>query len=224
LIISVHQPAYIPWLGYFDKIIRSDTFVYLDTVQYEKNSFINRNRIKTPQGVTWLTVPVKTKGHLNATLLETEIDKCQNWREKHLRSIYLNYKKAPYFHLLYPKIEMLFKKDSFLLAEMCYEHLVFWLSELGVEKKIIRTSQLAVNSKKSNLILDLCKDLDANCYLSGKLGENYLNEEKFHNSGIKIRYQEYRHPVYPQLWGDFIPNLGVLDFVMNTDKYELIMQ
>ena len=105
MILSAHQPAYLPWLGYFDKIIKSDVFVFLDTVQFEKNSFINRNKIKTPQGSVWLTVPVKLKGHLDVPLLKIEIDHKINWQKNHLKSIYLNYKKAPHYKEGYFKIE-----------------------------------------------------------------------------------------------------------------------
>ena len=94
MILSAHQPAYLPWLGYFDKIARADVFVYLDTVQFEKNSFINRNQIKTPQGAQWLTIPVRTKGHMSASLRTTEIDDSQKWRSKHIKSIETNYRKA----------------------------------------------------------------------------------------------------------------------------------
>lgn len=222
MILSAHQPAYLPWLGYFDKLIRSDVFVFLDTVQYEKNSFINRNRIKTSQGPIWLTVPVKTKGHTASSLRETEIDNRQNWMEKHLKSIQLNYRKAPRFDICYPRLEALYREDYSLLADMCFRHLEFWLKEMGVEKKVVRSSALPIDSKKSNLVFDLCHHFGADCYISGTLGRNYLDEEKFKNAGIQVEYQDYRHPVYSQLHGAFIPNLGIVDLWMNTDRFDLI--
>lgn len=222
MILSAHQPAYLPWLGYFDKLIRSDLFVFLDTVQYEKNSFINRNRIKTPQGAIWLTVPVKTKGHIASTLRETEIDNRQNWKEKHLKSIQMNYRKAPRFDVCYPRLEALYSAEDALLADMCSRHLEFWLKEVGAEKRIVRSSSLPIDSKKSDLIFDLCRYFGAELYISGALGRNYLDEEKFKNAGIQVEYQDYRHPVYPQLHGEFMPNLGIVDFWMNTDRFDLI--
>lgn len=95
MILSIHQPAYLPWLGYFDRIARSDKFVYLDNVQFERNSFINRNRIKTANGPIWLTIPVRLKEHFNKTIADIEIDARQNWKRKHLRSIEQNYRHAP---------------------------------------------------------------------------------------------------------------------------------
>ncbi len=221
-ILSAHQPAYLPWLGYFEKIIGSDVFVFLDTVQFEKNSFTNRNKIKSPQGAMWLTVPVRTKGHLGIPVSEIEIDTCSQWKKDHLKAIYLNYKKAPRFAECYSKLEVLYQKDINLLSELCWEQLMFWLRELGIERKIVRSSQTGVSSKKSDLVLDLCKAFSADSYLSGSLGKNYLREQDFIDAGISVSYQDYKHPVYRQLWGEFLPNMGVLDFWMNTDEYGLI--
>jgi hypothetical protein len=222
MILSAHQPAYLPWLGYFDKIIKSDIFIFLDSVQFEKNSFTNRNKIKTPQGAIWLTIPVKTKGHLNITLSDIEIDNRSNWRNNHLKAIYLNYKKSPRFSACYPKLEDLYQNEYQFLSELCWAHLVFWLKEIDINMKIIRSSQLPVHSKKSDLILDLCKYFGAGHYISGILGESYLQEKDFQNAGISIEYQHYEHPRYHQLWGEFIPNLSIMDFWMNSDDYWLI--
>jgi len=222
MILSAHQPAYLPWLGYFDKLARSDVFVYLDTVQYEKNSFTNRNRIKTPQGNQWLTVPVKTKGHTSSTLTETEIDNSQDWRGKHLRAIQLNYRKALRFAQCYPKLEALYMEEFLLLSELCYRHLGFWLGELGIERRIVRSSTLSITSRKSDLVFDLCRHFGANHYLSGALGRDYLDEPKFAAAGIHVEYQAYSHPVYPQLYGGFSPYMGVIDYWMNVDDSSLI--
>lgn len=222
MILTAHQPAYLPWLGYFDKIIRSDIYVFLDSVQYEVRSFINRNKIKTPRGTIWLTVPVKPHGHRFFTIAELEIDNSQNWREKHLKTIFLNYKKTPRFEECYSKLKDLYKKEYRFLSDLCWDHLIFWLNELNIKKKIVRSSQTSIKSRKSDLILDLCKYFGADYYISGAFGKNYLKEEDFKRNKITIEYQNYQHPIYPQLWGDFIPNLCIVDFWMNTDKYWLI--
>jgi hypothetical protein len=222
MILSVHQPAYLPWLGYFDKLIRSDVFVFLDTVQYEKNSFINRNRIKTPQGMLWLTVPVKTRGHIASTLQQTEIDNSQNWRAKHLKSIYLNYRAAPRFERCYARLEALYAAEDGLLADMCFRQLQFWLKEFGIEKTLVRASSLPIESRKSDLVFDLCQHFGADYYISGALGTHYLEQDKFKEAGIEIEYQDYRHPVYPQLHGEFMPNLGIVDLWMQNDRFDLI--
>lgn len=215
MILSAHQPAYLPWLGYFDKIARADVFVYLDTVQFEKNSFINRNQIKTPQGALWLTIPVKTKGHTSGSLRTTEIDDSQPWRTKHLKSIEMNYRKAARFDECFPKIEVLLNMPESNLANYCFHQLRFWLDELGIDTRIVRSSELPIASLKSDLVLDLCQHFGAQHYLSGALGRDYLVEKDFSKAGITIEYQSFKSPIYPQLWGDFIPYLGILDWWMS---------
>jgi hypothetical protein len=215
MILSAHQPAYLPWLGYFEKIANADVFVFLDTVQFEKNSFINRNKIKTPQGPQWLTIPVKMKGHIAATLQDTLIDDSKPWRSKHLKSIEMNYRKAPFFGEYFPKLETLVNLPEQTVAELCWQQLQFWLTELNIKTFVVRSSDLPVESKKSDLVLDLCKHFNAEHYLSGILGKNYLDESKFTTNGISIQYQDVQHPHYPQLWGDFLPFMSILDYWMN---------
>jgi len=222
MIVTIHQPAYLPWLGYFEKIKKSDVYVFLDSVQFEKNSFTNRNKIKTPQGSSWLTVPVSMRGHTQSSLVDIEIDQLQGWRNKHLKSIYASYKKAPRFEECYPKLELLFQTNYQYLADLCYDHLLFWLAELGITTRVVRSSQLDFQSSNSQLVLDICNEFDARLYISGELGRGYLNETQFEQSNVKITYQNYKHPVYPQLWGEFIPYLSIVDFWMNTDQYNLL--
>jgi hypothetical protein len=218
MIVSAHQPAYLPWLGYLEKIARADVFVYLDTVQFERNSFINRNQIKTPQGALWLTIPVKAKGHMSGSLRTTEIDESQPWRTKHLKSIEMNYRKASRFNEWFPKIEALLSMPESNLANYCWHHLQFWLEELNIVTRIVRSSDLSISSSKSDLVLDLCRHFGARRYLSGIQGCDYLVEGDFKDAGIAIEYQSFNSPEYPQLWGNFIPNLSVLDWRMNMSE------
>jgi hypothetical protein len=222
MIVSIHQPAYLPWLGYFEKIIRSNVFIYLDTVQLEKNSYSYRNKIKTPQGSAWLTIPLKMKGHTSSVIKDVLIDNSQQWKKKHLKNIFFNYKKSPFFDELYPKIERLYQQDFDLFSDLAYQHLLFWLSELHIETKIIKSSSLDINSKKSDLILDLCSEFDADKYISGALGSGYLDEGDFKKKDIEVEYQNYQHPQYTQLHGDFLPNMSVVDFCMNSNEVKLI--
>jgi hypothetical protein len=224
MILSAHQPAYLPWLGYFEKIQRSDVFIYLDTVQFEKNSFTNRNKIKTPQGGHWLTIPVKVKGHTNATLLDTVEDDAQPWRSKHLKSIEMNYRKSPYFSVCYPKFERLLSIPTTNLAELCWQQLNFWLTEFAIDTKLVRSSELNISSKKSDLVLDLCKHFNADHYLSGALGRDYLDENDFATANIKVEYQEFSHPIYPQRWGDFEPYMSIIDYWMNCGTGKLTIE
>lgn len=220
MIMSAHQPAYNPWLGYFDKIKRSDIFIFLDTVQYEKNSFTNRNLIKTSNGSVWITVPVIKTNHFDMTMKDMKIDNRSNWRKKHLNAIYLAYKKAPYFDEIYPRLEKLYAIDYEYLVDMTFEHLEFWLKILNINTKIMKSSELNVFSQKSDFVFDLCKSVDADMYISGALGKNYLELDKFKNAGIKVEFQDYHTPIYNQLYGDFVPNLGIIDYVMNVNEYD----
>ena len=227
MILSIHQPAYMPWLGYFNKISQSDIFIYLDSVQLEKNSysFSYRNKIKTPQGGSWITIPLKMKGRQSSIIKDILLDNSQQWKKKHLKNIFFNYKKSPFFDSLYPKIELLYKEDFELFSDLTYFHLLFWLNELNINTTIIKSSDLDIDSKKSDLILDLCQNFNADQYISGILGKNYLNEIEFKEKNIEIKYQDYLHPSYQQLHGDFLPYMGIIDLLFNQgDKsYNILM-
>nr|WP_176426202.1 WbqC family protein [Chromobacterium sp. ASV5] len=214
-VLSAHQPAYLPWLGYFEKIARSDWFVFLDTVQFERNSFINRNRIKGAGGTQWLTIPVLQKGHLQSTLLATQIDDSQPWRDKHLRAIAQNYARAPDFRAKFARLEPLYRLETSNLADFCWAQLQFWLAELQIDTRLARSSQLPAMGRKSDLVLDLCRHFDADHYFSGALGRSYLREQDFAAAGIAIDYQSFAPVPYPQLHGEFEPGLAVLDWWMN---------
>jgi len=222
MIVSAHQPAYNPWLGYFDKIKRSDVFVFLDTVQFEKNSFTNRNKIKSANGPVWLTVPVIKTNHFEMIMKDMLIDNRSNWQKKHLNSIFLSYKKSPYFSDVFPKLEKLYSKSYEFFVDMSWDHLLFWLDFLGIDTKIVKSSDLGITSKKSDLVFDICKEIKADKYISGALGIDYLDTDRFKESGIDVEFQNYVYPEYNQMFGDFIPNLGIIDFVMNESNYSII--
>ncbi|MBI3368558.1 MAG: WbqC family protein [Burkholderiales bacterium] len=195
---------------------RADVFVYLDAVQFEKNSFTNRNRIKTAQGPLWLTIPVKSKGHTGGTLLDLAIDDTQPWRAKHLKSIEANYRKTPHFARYFPKLQALLDAPHATLAEFGWAELRFWCDEFGIATRLLRQSALQPTGAKSDLVLGLCRQLGADHYLSGALGRDYLDVPAFAAQGIAVEFQNFDHPRYPQLWGgDFEPFMSVVDFCMN---------
>jgi hypothetical protein len=220
LTLSINQPAYLPWLGYFDRIVRSDLFVFLDPVQFERNSFINRNRIKTPSGPLWLTVPVLLSGHLSKTINDIEIDDRQPWRRKHLRSIEQNYRSAPEFEVKFARLATCYPPQTRSLAQLCFAQLKFWLNEFEVTTPVVRASEISVRGRKSDLVLDLCHHFGASIYLSGPLGREYLQEDDFAAAGIELRYHSYIPAPYPQLYGDFLPALGVVDYWMNCVEFD----
>ncbi len=222
MIMSAHQPAYLPWLGYIDKIKRSDVFIFLDTVQYEKNSYTNRNKIKTANGPIWLSIPVIKTDHFDKIMSEMPIDQKSRWQRKHLNSIQMSYSKAPHFKELFPKLQELYSADYDNLVDATWDHLMFWLDVLDIHTKVIKSSSLDVSSKKSDFVFDLCKAVDADYYISGAMGKDYLETEKFNKAGITVEFQDYKHPIYPQLHGEFLPNMGIVDFAMNAEDYSII--
>jgi hypothetical protein len=215
MVVTIHQPAYLPWLGYFDRIARSDLFIFLDNVQFERNSFTNRNLIKTADGAIWLTVPVHLQDHLNKAITEIEIDEHHDWRRKHLRAIEQNYRRAPCFFGNYEKLAAAYASKESRLSELCFTQLKFWLAELKIATRLVRASELPVQERKSDLVLALCKHFGASTYLSGPIGREYLQEQQFAAAGIEVRYHDYEHPRYKQLYGDFVPAMGVVDYWMN---------
>jgi hypothetical protein len=215
MVVTIHQPAYLPWLGYLDRIARSDLFIFLDTVQFERNSFTNRNRIKTANGPLWLTVPVRLRDHLNTTIADVEIDEHRDWRRKHLSSIAQNYRRAPDFSSRYDRLAAAYERYTSRLADLCFDQLEFWLAELDIATRVVRASELPVEGRNSELVLALCRHAGARTYLSGPMGRDYLRQQAFANAGIEVRYHDYMHPHYPQLHGDFVPAMGIVDYWMN---------
>jgi hypothetical protein len=196
----------MPWLGYFDKIVKSETFVFLDNVQFKKNEFQNRNKIKTAQGWMWLTVPVlyKYPEQINEVKINNRVD----WRKKHLRTLAINYHKAPYFHVFFPEVEQFYAADSQFISE--------------VNKEIAIASALGhLPMEPSERLAAICESRGADTYLSGAGGRTYLDLVPFNKRGITVKFQAFNHPLYPQLYGDFIPNLSVLDLLFNCGPESL---
>jgi len=217
VIVSIHQPAYLPWLGYFDKIRQADRFIFLDTVQFQKQSFQNRNRIRTADGWTWLTVPVITKGRLYDTpLKDLEINNRVDWRRKHLVAIEMNYRKAPQFERIMAWLKAYYEQPWERLADLCFEMLLGFNRLLGIETPIVRASDLPpCAASKSNLILALCKTSGASHYLAGTLGRDYIDAAAFAHDGVAVSFQDYQHPRYRQIYPGFEANMAVIDLLMN---------
>lgn len=214
-IVSAHQPAYLPWLGFFHKIMLSDVFVILDAVQFEKNSFTNRNKIKGANGDFWLSVPLGQKGHLGKTIRNMKIDNGSNWKAKHLKSLESAYRTTKYFNDYSDFFRDAYSRDWDGLAQLNDFMLGGFLKILGVETKLCRMSDYGFHQRKDGLVLEICEKFNAEIYISGTLGKDYLDVCKFKERGIEVYFQEYNHPRYAQPFGDFIPNLGVADLIFN---------
>ena len=216
MIVSINQPAYLPWLGYFDRIAASDVHVVLDHVQFEKNSFVNRNRIRTAQGPAWLTVPVRTKGRFGELpIRELEVDTAQPWQRKHWATIRQAYARAPHFAEHEAFLAGVYERDWPLLAPLAAELTAWQLDAFGIRTPLRSSTKLGAEGAKDELVLDICRRLGASTYLSGALGRDYLREELFEAEGIRVVYQDYDHPAYRQLHEPFEPQLAALDLLLN---------
>ena len=219
--VGIHQPMYLPWLGLFDRMYKCDVFVLLDNVPYSKNYFINRNKIKTANGWIWLTVPTLAKGSFGQLISDVRINNKVNWREQHWKSIYYSYKKAPYFSRYAEFFEQVYKREWTYLNEIIEELLIFILKSLEINTTIIKASMLNVGGVKEELILNICKAVHADEYLSGPDGKNYLSLELWHENSIKVTFHNYYHPEYPQLHGEFLPQMSIIDLLFNCGENSL---
>ncbi len=220
MIIAIHQPQYLPWLGYFDKMDRADAFCYLDNIQFKKNEWQNRNRLKTAQDWQWLTVPVQY--HFPQKIIEVTINKAVNWKHKHLQSLVTNYKKAPYFNDYYPIFELALKQDFDSIADVNIHMITQIMKIFGISSKpVVRASELSLSDDPTGRLIDICKHFDGDTYLAGQDGVNYMDMEQFVKSGIKVITQKFEHPIYPQCFGDFQSHMSIVDLIFNCGPESL---
>jgi hypothetical protein len=222
MIISVHQPQYIPWLGYFDKIAHSDAFVFLDNVQYKPREFQNRNKLRTKDDWIWLTVPVTTKGQGRQVLKDVRVDNGIDWPKDHLASIKAWYGRAPYYDRHFQFFADTYDKRWESLSGLSVSIVRYMMKELSISTPVYFESELGIASKKTDRIVEICGKLKADKYLSGIGGKEYLEEGKFASAGIGLLYQEYKHPIYRQQFmkddKDFLPYMSAVDLLLNEGE------
>lgn len=220
--IGMLQPGYLPWLEFFEQMYKSDIFVIYDDIQYDKGSWRNRNRIKTANGVQWLTVPVLMKFEDRPFIKEVKIDNKLPWRKKHLTSIRQNYSKAPFYNKYIEIFEEAYSREWEFLVDLDIYFILQLTKCLGMEeKKIIMSSSLNVAGNKIERLINICKLFNADTFYEGAAGRNYIDETLFNKEGIKVEFQNYKHPIYSQLYGDFIPYLSVIDLLFNNGEKSL---
>ena len=216
MIVSINQPAYLPWLGYFHRVAASDRHVVLDSVQFEKNSFTNRNRIRTREGSTWLTVPVSTKGRFGDLVIrDLEIADDPRWATKHWATLEASYRKAPYFAAHAPFFEDTYHRPWKKLNDLAAHITAYLLEAFGIATPLVTSTDLGVGGAKDELVLNLCQATGATVYLSGPLGRDYLRPELFEAAGIEVRFDDYRHPEYRQAHPGFEPAMAAVDLLFN---------
>lgn len=210
------QPGYLPWLGFFDQLQRADCFIFYDDVQYDKNGWRNRNRIKSANGEPhWLTVPVRVHS-LHQRLIDTEIDNRRSWARKHVGTMRQFYARAPYLNRYLPELEhVLLGSNWQRLCDLDLAVIKLMCEWLGLQRTTMRSSELSIGGDRSERLVNFCLHVGANHYLSGNAAQEYLDVELFASHGIDVEWQNYKHPAYPQQHGDFVPFLSTLDLLFN---------
>ena len=219
MLIGILQPSYIPWLGFFEQISRVDVFILYDDVQYDKQGWRNRNKIKNSRGSQWLSVPILTKGKRSQLINQARIDPSNRWAFKHLSSLETNYKKAIYFNHFYCQIEPLLRKKWSYLLDLNLNLLNLLKEYLEIKTQIILSSSLLKRLPKDaspeSRLIEICEKVGGDTLYEGAAGQNYIDASLFKKAGIGLIYQEYHHPIYRQLYGKFIPYLSVVDLIFN---------
>lgn len=213
--VGIHQPNYIPWGGYFYKILKSDVFIFLDDVQYTKNSLINRNQIKTSGGVSWLTVPVNAS--ITDAIREVRFAG-GHWKDKHIKTLEMNYKKAACYAQYADGLFEIIKAEPDNLARMNMSLIRHIAKVLGATCEFVLSSEHPSQQQSDDRLIELLNLVGGDAYLSGKGGASYQSEEKFAASGIRLEYTSYTQQEYPQRWGVFESNMSIVDILFNCGE------
>ena len=216
MIVSIHQPNYIPWIGFFHKLLLSDVYVIFDDVQFPRGKdYANRNQIKTNNGKMWLTASVLGKKDLKPWN-QIEINN-NGWKEKHIKNIESFYKKSKYFSVYYPVLKLIYEQDHKNLMDFNMDLIVSVCVALGKTPEMILSSDIKTELTGLDKILYILKELEATKYISGdgEGSKRYINEQAFKNNNIELIWQNYKHPTYKQLHGEFISHLSILDLLFN---------
>lgn len=215
--IAILQSNYIPWKGYFDLIAMVDEFILYDDVQYTTNDWRNRNLIKTPSGLSWLTVPVSTKGKSGQIIREAEIDLRTNWVQSHWRSLSMNYARSPFFKIIAHELEEVYFGAKYTHLSQLNRVLIEWICQyLGIKTTISNSWDYHLITGQTERLVDLCSQVKGTEYVSGPAARIYIDEQIFETKNIKLTWFDYNdYKIYPQLWGDFEHGVSILDLLFN---------
>jgi len=213
--IAIHQPQFIPWLGYFDKMDKVDVFVLLDNVQFKKNEYQNRNRIKTHDQWIWLSVPVSF--NFGDLISKVRINNQQDWGKKHLQTLLTYYGKAPCYREYLPPFAELYHSAGDSLADLNMGTIELIRKIFAIDTEIVRASDIpGLSEEPTARLLDICRHFKADTYLAGAGGKRYMECDRFKAAGLKLLFQNFVHPEYPQINGPFVPYMSALDYILNT--------
>lgn len=216
--IAISQPRYLPAAVYIERMIISDVFVLLDNVQHQKRAYEHRNKIRTSNGTTWLSIPIDRKNSKTAMIKDLLIFNENNWQENHLKNFKFNYKKTPYYDEIILMLEEYYSKNFSTLNQAVSEMLRMIIDYLGIEVELKWASNYDFKFSSDDLLLEITEYFHGNVYISGANGRNYLDEKKFNDKSIKVKYHDYKHPVYEQIWGDFKEYMTIWDMMFYFGK------
>jgi hypothetical protein len=219
------QPSYIPWRGYFHQIWKADLFIFYDDVQYDKNGWRNRNRIKTSQGMQWLTIPVHTKGTVSEAIPinKIKISWERPWNLHHWRGIQFAYSKAPFFGKYFDYFSEVFNRNLDYLSEFTIQTTIELARILGIDHtKFMRASEIeSIEGEKTDRLISILKKVGADHYISGPSAKGYIEQDKFDEAGIKLEYMVYNYPEYEQLYPPFESQVSIIDLLFMKGEESL---
>lgn len=216
-IVAIHQPNYMPWIGYFQKMALPDIFVILDTVQFSKDSYTQRTKIRTKEGWIWLTIPVEKKYYFKP-INDVCLPENNKWMKKHKTAIISNYAKAPFFDKKF--IEQYYCNEITKLQEFNELGIFYLKNKFGIETKVVRAGELGIDNdlKSTELLLEIVKRAGGDVYISGMGGKKYIEKEKFEREGIEINYHEFKPFEYSQRWEEFELYMSAIDLLFNMGE------
>ncbi len=212
--VAIHQPQFLPWLGYLDKIDQAELFVVLDSVQFKKNEWQNRNRIRTSQGWQWLTVPVlHTFGQ---RIMDTRINQTVDWQGKHLRAVEIHYGRAAHRDRFLEGLRETYRRPWEKLSDLNLAVLKWLLETFGITTPLRLASEMSLRVDPTDRLIDICRAVGATHYLAGSGAAEYMDLPRFEASGVTLEVQDFRHPVYPQCYDPFIPGMAAIDLLFTS--------
>lgn len=220
MIVGIHQPNYLPYLGFFDKLRKSDVFILYDDAQFNKEDFQHRNRIRIYHGWKWLTIPVEKK-HIPINQIEIKNDvkiKGMKWQEAHFKEIYNNYREAPYYHSFEKDLLQIYEQEYNMLVDINFKLIELLMKLFDIHTEIIFSSEFNFNSKSTEKLIDLVIAAGGDTYLSGPMGKDYLNPQLFMKRGVQVIYQDFKHSTYQQQYDGFEGNMSAIDAIFNMGR------
>jgi hypothetical protein len=219
-VVAIHQPQYLPYLGFFHKLAHCDVFVALDHVQFQKNGLQNRNRIKTgsKEGLQWITVPVRHR--FGQAINETQVDSSLPWQKKHWNSLLVNYSRARCFRAYQNQLQPLLHAEYRSLSHLDMDLIAWCMEVLEISTPILYSSQLGVDGQATSLLVNICRAVGADAYISGPGGARYMEMALFEEAGLQVLWQNFDCPTYQQQFpkAGFVPNLSVIDAILNCGR------